>query len=172
MFIPIQCLAPVSERDSKVPAIKLLVIWFGANDSCLKPSPQHVPLDKFAENLRGWIDKLHSPQSRYYSPDTRIILISPPPVNTYQRRANLESRDPPRLLDRNFETTRAYAQAVRDVALEKGVGFTDVWGTLWQAAGKREEALSRYLYDGLHLNRAGYKVCTCTLERLVLNADS
>jgi len=93
-------------------------------------------------------------------------------VNTYQRRGDLESRDPPKLLDRNFETTRAYAQAVKDVALEKEVGFTDVWGILWQAAGKREEALSAYLYDGLHLNLAGYKVCTRTLERLVLSVGS
>ena len=68
---PTFILASISERDNKVPATNLLAVWFGANDSCLKPSPQHVLLDTFPDN-RGWIDKLHSP---YHPPVMRIILI-------------------------------------------------------------------------------------------------
>lgn len=102
---------------------------------------------------------VHSPKSRYYSPQTRIILISPPPLNEYQRRADLASRTPPLNLDRTFDTTKQYAEAVRDVAREKGVAFTDVWTVVWGAAGKNQQALSKYLYDGLHLNEEGYRVC-------------
>jgi isoamyl acetate esterase len=61
-------------------------------------------------------------------------------------------------LDRDFETTRKYARAVKEVAAETGVGLVDVWTDLWTAAGEKEEKLSQYLYDGLHPNKAGYKV--------------
>ncbi|KAG5354212.1 Isoamyl acetate-hydrolyzing esterase 1 like protein [Termitomyces sp. T112] len=150
-------LATRDEREY-VPKIRLLVIWFGANDSCIKPSPQHVPIEKFAANLREWVDIVHSPNSEFYSPETRIILITPPPVNTYQRRADLESRDPARYLDREFETTKSYSEAVKDVAREKKVPVTDIWTALWEAAGKDEQSLSKFMYDGLHLNAEGYKV--------------
>jgi len=61
-------------------------------------------------------------------------------------------------LDREFETTRAYADAVSEVATEFDIALVDVWGVLWQAAGMEEQNLSRYLIDGLHLNEAGYAV--------------
>lgn len=160
-----QCLATV--RDENVPKIRLLTIWFGANDACIWPSPQHVSLSKFASNLRDWIDLVHSPESHHYSPTTHIILISPPPVNTYQRRADLQSRNPPNLLDRDFETTRKYAEAVREVAQEKQVAFTDVWTVLWEAAGKDEQSLSRFLYDGLHLNAEGYQLTYDALVKTI-----
>ena len=51
MSILIQCLALVSERDDRMPAIKFLAIRFGANDACLKPPPQHVPLDSLQITL-------------------------------------------------------------------------------------------------------------------------
>lgn len=86
-------------------------------------------------------------------------MIAPPPVNTFQRSAELASRDPPQLLDRRFETTKQYAEAVGNVAQEKQVAFTDVWTVLYEAAGKDEKSLSKFLYDGLHLNKAGYEVC-------------
>ena len=99
-----------------------------------------------------------SPKSSYYSPTTRIILITPPPVNTFQRRAELESRVPPLTLDRDFEVTKAYAESVRVVARSEGVALVDIWSALWEAAGKDEKSLSKFLVDGLHLNEEGYRV--------------
>jgi len=99
-----------------------------------------------------------SPSSEYYSPKSRILLISPPPVNTYQRSAELASRDPPRKCDREFDFTKLYAEAVVKTAREEGVAVADVWTLLWDAAGKDEQALSAYLLDGLHLNKKGYEV--------------
>ncbi|KAG6821086.1 hypothetical protein H0H93_007245 [Arthromyces matolae] len=155
------------EERLYVPKIRLLTIWFGANDSCIRPSPQHVPLSKFADNLREWVDMVHSPKSELYSPETRIILITPPPVNTFQRRADLESREPARLLDREFETTKRYSEAVKDVAREKKVPVADIWTALWEAAGRDEPSLSRFMYDGLHLNVEGYKVRHFGLQFLI-----
>jgi lysophospholipase L1-like esterase len=99
-----------------------------------------------------------SPSSPHYSPKTSIILISPPPVNTYQWGADLQSRDPPKLLDRTFEVARKYAEAVVDVGERMKIPVLDVWTALYDAAGRNERALDKFLWDGLHLNAAGYEV--------------
>lgn len=101
---------------------------------------------------------VRSPSSEYYSPKTRILLVSPPPVNTYQRCADLASRNPPRECDRKFEFTKLYAEAVVKTAQEEEVAVADVWSAIWEAAGKDERALSAYLSDGLHLNAKGHEV--------------
>jgi lysophospholipase L1-like esterase len=137
--------------------VQVLTIWFGANDACIPPSPQHVPLDRFKENLRKMIQMVKSPQSDYYSPWTKVILLTPPPVNTHTRAADLASRNPPLALDRLFETTKAYAEAVQEVGIEQGVTVVDVWESLWNATAD-EASLNQYLPDGLHLNGAGYEV--------------
>jgi len=90
--------------------------------------------------------------------ETHILLISPPPVNTIDRAADLASRDPPLQLDREFEVTSRYAQAVEQVAREEGVAFVDVWNRIWDAAGHEEANLRNFLEDGLHLNAEGYAV--------------
>ena len=146
------------EEQAYVPAVRLLTIWFGANDSVLPSERQHVPLAQFVANLKHLIAMVRSPSSEYYSPKTRILLISPPPVNTYQRGAELASRDPPRACDREFEYTKLYARAVVKTAQDEGVAIADVWTVIWKAAGEEERALSAYLSDGLHLNEKGYEV--------------
>ncbi|KAJ7046617.1 GDSL Lipase/Acylhydrolase [Mycena alexandri] len=152
-----QCL-PTQHDQQHVPKIKILVVWFGANDACLKPSPQQVPLPKFTDNLKRIVHLVHSAESPYYSPSTKIILVTPPPVNTHQRLADLASRDPPLALDRNFEVTKEYAEAVTAVAVASNVAVVDVWTAIWKAAGEREEALPKYLSDGLHLLPDGYTI--------------
>ena len=57
-----------------------------------------------------------------------------------------------------FDFTRLYAEAVVQTAEEEGVAVADIWTVVWEAAGKREEALNAYLSDGLHLNAKGYEV--------------
>jgi isoamyl acetate esterase len=99
-----------------------------------------------------------SPSSPHYSPKTSIILISPPPVNTYQREVDLQSRDPPKLLDRTFDVTRKYAEAVVNVGERMKIPVLDVWTALYDAAGRNERDLDKFLWDGLHLNAAGYEV--------------
>lgn len=141
-----------------MPRVRVLTIWFGANDACIKPSPQHVPLPKFTSNLTYMVNMIKSLTSPYYSPTTRIILITPPPVNTFQRRADLESRQPPLALDRDFGVTKAYAESVQEVARSENVALVDVWSLLWEAAGEDEMSLEKFLRDGLHLNAEGYRV--------------
>ncbi|KAJ3477739.1 hypothetical protein NLI96_g10253 [Meripilus lineatus] len=145
-------------EQQHVPKVRLLTIWYGANDSCIPPSIQHVPLPTFITNVTTLVRKVTSPSSPHYSPVTRIILITPPPVNTHQRAADLATRDPPKLLDREFEVTRQYAEAVKDVGRKEQVPVVDMWTLLWDASGHVEENLSEFLEDGLHLNVKGYEI--------------
>lgn len=79
-------------------------------------------------------------------------------MHAFDRAADLASRDPPWPLDREFAVTRRYAEAVGEVAREERVGFVDVWNRIWEAAGREEDNLRRFLVDGLHLNAEGYAV--------------
>lgn len=107
---------------------------------------------------------VQSPDSEYYSPSTRILLFTPPPVNTHQRAADLRSRNPPLELDRRFEITKAYADAVKKVGKAEGVAVLDVWTALYSVAGNDERQLEKFLNDGLHLNSAGYTVRDCRVS--------
>lgn len=122
-------------------------------------------------NLKYIINLVKSPESAWYSSDTEIILMTPPPVNTLQRSADLGSRDPPQALDRLFRTTEAYANGVKEAALgAKDIAVVDIWTDLWKAAGESESALSEFLLDGLHLNEKGYDVSPVALNPWVTMA--
>ncbi|KAJ7063150.1 SGNH hydrolase [Mycena amicta] len=144
-----QCL----EASAHGPKTRLIAVWFGANDACIKPSPQHVPLDKFVENIKKMVHLVQKAD-----PSTKIILITPPPVNIQQREEDLATRDPPLAMDRSFEATEAYAKGVLEAGTDCDVPVADVWAALWNAAGKNQEGLRLYLSDGLHLTTAGYEI--------------
>jgi lysophospholipase L1-like esterase len=112
---------------------------------------QHVDIAKYAENLHTTISMITSPTSPYYSPHTRIILITPPPVNPNQR-----PEEP--WATRNNVNTKAYAQQVLRVGEETGVEVLDAWELLWEKVDGMEERLTPYLSDGLHLTAAAYEV--------------
>ncbi|KAI0350086.1 SGNH hydrolase [Trametes cingulata] len=161
-----QCFATKSEQPH-VPKVRLLVIWFGANDAAPPPKPQHVPLDRFRANLRKLLWTVRAPESPRHSPETRVVLMTPPPVNTPQRERAQRAKSPPKELDREFETTRRYAEAVGEVGAEKGVPVVDLWGRLYEAAGRREEGLEEFLTDGLHLNEKGYAIVFEELDKTI-----
>jgi lysophospholipase L1-like esterase len=73
-------------QNATAQRIRILTIWFGANDACVPPSPQHVPLPKFISNLKDMISlaKSSNSTSGNDTPETRILLISPPPVSTIE----------------------------------------------------------------------------------------
>lgn len=103
---------------------------------------------------------LRSPDSAHYSPSTKIIILSCPPVAIAQRAEDVERKWGPGIpLDREAERTKQFADAAQEVALELKTGFVDVYGEIMHAAGPDpEEGLRKYLSDGLHLNADGYQV--------------
>jgi len=138
-----------------VPKVQLLTIWYGANDAAPFPSSQHVPRDRFKANLIHLVDMVKSPTSAYYSPHTRIILITPPPVNTHQ------------WPDRDFGQTKLYAETVKEVGEQTGVPVADVWTEIWEAAGQDEKSCENFLYDGLHLNAEGYEIVFNSIMKVI-----
>ncbi|CCM03909.1 uncharacterized protein FIBRA_06060 [Fibroporia radiculosa] len=156
-IIPVfeQCFATQNEQQH-VPKVRLLTIWLGANDAATEGTPQYVPLPAYSANLAKLVRTVTDSASAHYSPVTRILLLTPPPVNTHQWAAHRAEQN--QTLDRNFEKTRTYAQAVRDVGKQVGVPVVDLWTALWDACGHVEEQLSEYLSDGLHLTDRGYAI--------------
>ncbi|KAF8843612.1 SGNH hydrolase [Paxillus ammoniavirescens] len=140
-----------------VPKVQLLTIWYGANDAAPLPSSQHVPRDRFKANLIHLVNMVKSPTSAYYSPHTRIILITPPPVNTYQWSG------------RDFNQTSLYAGAVKEAGHQTGVPVADVWTEIWEAAGQDEKSCEKFLSDGLHLNAAGYEIVFNSIMKIIAN---
>lgn len=61
-------------------------------------------------------------------------------------------------MDRDFEVTRQYAEAVKEVGKKEGVPVVDVWTKLYDAVGRDERKLDKFMDDGLHLNAVGYGV--------------
>lgn len=154
------------------------------------PTGQHVPLEKFKQNLKDIIGheavKPHQPT---------VILITPPPVDEYA----LELRD---LLKgstgvtRTAEHTKKYADACRDVGSEMGSTVVDLWTAImaragWQAGdalpgsktvprnqvlrdvlrdGKSTNSAnphSAYSFAGLHFSPQGYEVLFEELMRMI-----
>ncbi|KAI0373324.1 SGNH hydrolase [Pilatotrama ljubarskyi] len=155
-----QCFATQHDQQH-AQKVRLLTIWFGANDAALPHSPQHVPLERYKTNLAKLIWAVRSPESPQYSPDTLILLMTPPPVDPEWWARSLaglmqsETVDAP---DRSLEASKRYAEAAREVGVKEGVAVVDVWTRIWEAAGGKEAGLKEFLSDGLHLSEKGYAV--------------
>ncbi|KAJ2617227.1 isoamyl acetate-hydrolyzing esterase [Coemansia sp. RSA 1365] len=107
---------------------ELCFIFFGANDACYAPCEHHVPLTTFYKNLRTLVSLLRNPDSQYYSPKTRILLITPPPVG--DRMWEEHTKHTGWVPDRKNNITKTYADAVIDVAKELGLPYVDLWSAI------------------------------------------
>ncbi|GAA6059519.1 hypothetical protein JCM10212_006017 [Sporobolomyces blumeae] len=153
----------------RLPKIRMLTIWLGANDAALPPSPQHVSIPDFKANLVTILNLVRDPSSPYYSPETIPVLITPPPVDADTRNNELASRNPPRVPDRDSERTRQFAVAVKEVATEQGVYCVDVWTAIDDKIKSGEGSMDKYLSDGLHLTADGYAVVTTEIAQLIID---
>jgi lysophospholipase L1-like esterase len=144
--------------------VRLVVIWFGANDASLPgfPSKFHVPLDTFSDNITAIVRGLRDPASDHFLPDARVILITPPPVDPVRTKTEIyDMISHPRLvgLDRSDELVKQYARVTKEVGDREGVPVIDAYTTIWAKAGGRDASLLRpFFADGLHLNAEGNKV--------------
>ncbi|KAK3700558.1 hypothetical protein LTR37_015886 [Vermiconidia calcicola] len=166
--------------------VRFLTIFFGANDARLPNTPsdpqQHVPLDKFKENLRA----IATHQCVKPHKDVRIILITPPPVeervNIKADEAKLPGLGP--MFRRSVAETARYAQAVRALGWELNLPVLDIWGAMMKKAryngsglenealvGSRDapesKVLQEFLHDGLHFSRSAYVLLYKELMELI-----
>jgi hypothetical protein len=135
-------------------SVPLMTIWFGtsshvlkltsgANDSVLPGKTQHVPLDRYKSNLAKIIHFVKNPSSPWYSPETRIVLITAPPIIPQEWlkycegmwRQNGSNGPKPTEIDREPANTKKYVEACLEVAKEQGVEVVDAWKAIVDQAG-------------------------------------
>lgn len=156
-----QLIAKRGEVQHYTPRVQLITIWFGANDACLPGCTQHVPLSRFSENLTMMVRAIRAPESQWYSPETRLLLITPPPIHVPSMNVDMQPT-------RTFDVTKAYAEEVKKVGETENVPVVDAWSRIWEAAGNNKEVVKSFLTDGLHLGKSGYEVVFVALEEAII----
>lgn len=150
--------------------------------------PQHLPLDKYKQNLDHYINSLLSPSSPHYQPAASVLLITPPPIcPSLIDEVKLQYPPERRWVDRTLDNTRTYKNAVLDVVerarsdttLKRDprsgkprVAVADVWKALFDATGGEQpdtdaEALRPFFTDGLHMTPEGYAVVFDEVIRVI-----
>lgn len=135
--------------------VRLMTVFFGANDACIPGNAQHVPLDEYLANLKATVQ-----HPTVLAHRAKVLLITPAPVDEHQ----LEPNDLAigySGLQRTAENTKRYADACRDVGKQLGVPVVDLWTVFMRAAGWKEggplpggknadrnQVLGRLLVDG------------------------
>ncbi|KAJ1752805.1 isoamyl acetate-hydrolyzing esterase [Coemansia sp. RSA 989] len=128
---------------------------------------KHTPIEKFRDNLLYFVSLLRDPSSKHYSPSTKILFITPPPVGDrmVKEKAKIEGEN---VVNKN-ERARKYAQMVKRVANEVNTPYVDLYGKIEELVKKNQstakdtqtvdfEGYDGYLADGIHLNSAGNRV--------------
>lgn len=150
---------PTRPPSDHTPQVKLMTLFFGANDATLPGCPQHVPLSAYTGYLRSIIT-----HPGIASHGTKIILITPPPVDEWQ----LGDKE------RTASNTRAYAAACRQLGRDMNLPTLDLWTVFMTKAGWRDDqpeqpligslaaprnqVLTDLLSDGLHFTPAAYQI--------------
>ncbi|KAG5304213.1 GDSL Lipase/Acylhydrolase [Histoplasma capsulatum G186AR] len=172
--------------------VRLMIVFFGANDAVLPGFEQHVPLPTYEANLRKI---LTHPLIKEHK-ETNLLLLTPPPVDEYQFSAADTDTDmgtdtgtatpsgtpePASVaVMRKASQTKKYADACRQVGKALNVPVADIWTAFMTAAGWVEgqplpgsrdvpanKKLQALLSDGLHFNPAGYQVMYDEVTRAI-----
>lgn len=144
------------ERDVLAHHPSAIVIQFGINDSAVDVwkdppvSEPRVSLEDYRENLRFFVN-----EGRKHG--SEVILMTPNALRWTPKLRNLYGKSPYDLEDENGlnNVLEGYAQAVREVAYEKGVPLVDVFAAYAEQPGPSQDAL---LSDGMHPNSKGHQL--------------
>ncbi|KAJ1801450.1 isoamyl acetate-hydrolyzing esterase [Coemansia sp. RSA 2399] len=113
------------------PRVKLCILFFGANDAADPKDSRHTPLKEYPENLRYIVNMLRSPESPHYSPDTRILIVTPPAVGDKMSEEWFKHRGW-RYGPQKNAVTKMYAEAAVKVAEDMGLPYVDMWTAVEQ----------------------------------------
>ncbi|KAK9767444.1 isoamyl acetate-hydrolyzing esterase [Basidiobolus ranarum] len=150
---------------------ELIIIFFGTNDAALPNSSQHIPVEAYGENLRKLVNMIKSPKSPYHSPETRVLLVTPPPLieQEWEKMCSFRGIS----LDRKSEVTKIYAQKCKEIGLEMGVPVVDLWKKFAKRIKSSREKrvpgrglihgmqLKDYFLDGVHFSELGNNTTFC-----------
>ncbi|KAJ2354913.1 isoamyl acetate-hydrolyzing esterase [Coemansia sp. RSA 2611] len=174
----VQALWPYQKRN--LPGIsnvlRLLIIFFGTNDSRIPSSKAYNPIDQYAEDLKYMISLVQSQDSEHYSPDTKILIITPPVVGdrVIQQLAKSRNTEPEWYNNR----TKTYADKAIEVAKAANVTYADLHTTMEDVVADYRKNISstdelegydNYLIDGIHLNANGSTILFNLLHETIAN---
>ncbi|KAJ1734756.1 isoamyl acetate-hydrolyzing esterase [Coemansia sp. Benny D160-2] len=159
---------PFPARRSKV---QLCILFFGANDAADPRDYRHIPLAEYSLNLRYLINMLRNPESMYYAPETRILIITPPAVGDKMSKETFMKYGWTYGPHKNV-VTKKYAEAAVDVAKDLDMPYIDIWTAIESRVQESRKHLAaepslesrkdngydgydEFLIDGLHLNSKG-----------------
>ncbi|KAG2723896.1 hypothetical protein I3843_02G168700 [Carya illinoinensis] len=141
----------------------LVIVYFGGNDSMGPHSSglgPHVPLPEYIENMRKIVTHLQS-----LSKQTRVIVLSCPPVNEAKIRENKSEFISE--LARTNELCQSYSEACIELCQEMGVKVVD----LFTALQKRDDWMEAFFTDGIHLSAEGSKMVVGEILKVLKEAD-
>ena len=135
-----------------------MTIFLGANDAVLPGQRQHVPLDDYRNNLKELIG-----QVKAHCQKTRVILITPPPVDP-ARWSTPRHTEP----DRTVENTKQYRDVCLEVAQELCIVAVDTWELFLGPSLECTPCTTcDVLNDGLHFDTKGNQLLgTALLETI------
>ncbi|KAG5368525.1 Long chronological lifespan protein 2 [Yarrowia sp. E02] len=152
--------------------IKLVVIFFGSNDSAT--NEQHVPLDRYKSNLETLAQQA-------VDRGVKVIITGPAPHDELARREMF--KDEPGVNPRSSQLQRQYSEAACEVASKMGLPSINLWQAFASDAGWKsgmplpstvegegqdnETSVTKYLVDGLHFAGPGYKVWFDELVKVI-----
>ncbi|KAI9477618.1 isoamyl acetate-hydrolyzing esterase [Coemansia sp. RSA 989] len=171
--------------------LQLCIIAFGANDAQHKRYTGHNPISTYEADLRYFVWLLWSPESEYYSPNTRILFITPPATGNRMIQAKRRKEYMPIVPNSQI---KAYAEVVKKVATDVNTPYVDLYSAIESrvhSQKKRQAQLfdipdsnntfsartgaaeydgyDEFLVDGLHLNPAGnrllFNLITATINQ-------
>jgi len=127
-FGALQRFLPSTTPRSTWPDVKVVTIFFGANDACVPGEQQHVDLQVYVDTMKRVMQYPVFRQGG--SATTKIIIITSPPVNEHQF-----ERMPSGHFQRRAGITAQYARAAREVGRIEGVFILDFWTILMRKVG-------------------------------------
>lgn len=95
-------------RNHETQSPLLFTIWLGANDAAPPEYAAHVPIAKYEENLRLFVESILSEPKME---QTKVVLITPPPINVPDPSKD-ENKD-------EFDLGPAVRKAFREAEMEK-----------------------------------------------------
>ncbi|CAA7052171.1 unnamed protein product [Microthlaspi erraticum] len=140
----------------------LVIVYFGGNDSTY-PHPsggqgQHVPLSEFTENMRKIGEHLLS-----LSDKTRVLFLTPPPVNEKHIQALFGDA----ISGRTNERCRPYAEALLNLSREINVKSIDLWTVIQQ----EDDWLNTCFTDGIHFTAKASEIVLKEILKVVSEPD-
>jgi isoamyl acetate esterase len=124
----------------------LATVFFGANDGTPSTTLQHVPLDKYKENLASIVAHL-----RQLNPSIAIVLITPPIVDP-----TVWTKGP-----RDPTLVKEYARAVIEVASENQTSVLNLWGE--ELSGNEAFKVSKRTYTRTRLLKTTIDNIVCLI---------